>query len=651
MHIPPRSRRRLLAAATNLLLVAASVVIAFLLRFDFVIDPQRRWVLIEGCLVALAVKGVIFAFSGLNNGWTRYAGVQDAGRVVAANLVASTMFFAACRLIVGTTFPRSVYIIDLLLSTGMIGLLRFQLRLYNEVVRWDYGRRHRSGVLLYGAGETGIAVARQLQSSERLDVRPVGFLDDDPSKQQSTVYSLPILGAGKDAVEVVEKMKSEGVHIEQVIVTMPSADSGQMRAAVEHCRAAGLRCKIAPSLADVVHGKHNVASRIRDVSVLDLLGRRPVELDNESISLALRARRILVTGAAGSIGSEICRQALRFEPETLIALDQAESALFEIENELREKFPAANIVAKICDIRNAAALSSLLAEQEIDVVFHAAAYKHVPLMESHPLEVARTNVLGTFNLVRAASRHGVSTFVMISSDKAVNPTNLMGLTKRVAELLVTSMETAPENRTKFVAVRFGNVLGSNGSVFPLFQKQIAAGGPVTVTHPEVRRFFMTTNEAVQLVLQVSTMGNSSEIFVLDMGELMKVDDLARKMIELADLEPDVDIRVEYVGLRPGEKLYEEVITRGERVQPTHHDKIKVFRGPSESARSMVEWIRTLQLLLERRSEEGVVAHMAALVPEYRPSLRWEAACGWDQPASRPSSVEAAEPERARAAHG
>jgi FlaA1/EpsC-like NDP-sugar epimerase len=626
MQIPKRSRRRLLAAVTNLVLIAASIITAFLLRFDFVIDPRQRWLLVEGCAVALVVKGLVFAVGGLHNGWTRHAGFQDAGRIVAVNVLATGAFFVATRLTVGTAFPRSVYIIDLMLATGLIGLLRFQLRLFNEVVRWDYGRRRRAGVLLYGAGETGISVLRQLQGSDRLNLRPVGFLDDDPAKQQTSVYGLPVLGAGKDAVSVVEELRGDGFSIEQVIVAMPSATSEQMRAAVENCRAAGLRCRTVPSLAELVTGGPNVASRIRDVSVLDLLGRRPVELDNERIRQALRGRRILVTGAAGSIGSEVCRQVLRFEPATLVALDQAESALFEIEIELREKFAASNIVAKICDIRDRASVESFLREQEIDVVFHAAAYKHVPLMEAHPLEVARANVVGTFNLVRAASRYGISTFVMISSDKAVNPTNLMGLTKRVAELLVTCMETLPENQTKFVSVRFGNVLGSNGSVFPLFQKQIAAGGPVTVTHPEVRRFFMTTNEAVQLVLQVSIMGNRSEIFVLDMGELMKVDDLARKMIELAGLEPDSDIRVEYVGLRPGEKLYEEVITRGERVQPTHHDKIKVFRGPSESADRMMEWMRRLELLLERRDEEGVVAHMSALVPEYRPSLQWEPAC-------------------------
>jgi FlaA1/EpsC-like NDP-sugar epimerase len=303
-------------------------------------------------------------------------------------------------------------------------------------------------------------------------------------------------------------------------------------------------------------------------------------------------------------------------------VDHSENNLFEIDLELRERGHAA-LVPVIADCKDRLLMDRVIERERPQVVFHAAAYKHVPMMELNPIQAVANNALATVVMSEVSERHGVERFCLISTDKAVEPKTVMGASKALAERVI---EQHRDSDTRFAAVRFGNVLGSNGSVFPLFQKQIAAGGPVTVTHPEVRRFFMTTNEAVQLVLQVSIMGKRSEIFVLDMGELMKVDDLARKMIELAGLEPDSDIRVEYVGLRPGEKLYEEVITRGERVQPTHHDKIKVFRGPSESADRMMEWMRRLELLLERRDEEGVVAHMSALVPEYRPSLQWEPAC-------------------------
>jgi FlaA1/EpsC-like NDP-sugar epimerase len=380
--------------------------------------------------------------------------------------------------------------------------------------------------------------------------------------------------------------------------------------------------KTLPSLSDLIESSRPLGERIRDVSIADLLGRAPVKLDQTRIREEISGRVVLVTGAGGSIGSELCRQAASYGPKRLICLDHAESDLYRIDLELRRTHPKLEIVPFVGDIRDPERVDEAFAGRGIDVVFHAAAYKHVPMMEAQPIEVVTTNVFGTWNLAQAAQRHGVPNFVMISSDKAVNPTNVMGLTKRTAELLVASRETDPGNRTKFVSVRFGNVLGSNGSVVPLFQQQIAAGGPVTVTDARMTRYFMTIPEAVQLVLQASVLGERSEIFVLDMGEPVKIVDLARNMIRLAGLVPDRDIAIEYVGLRDGEKLYEELITEGEDIVPTGHEKIKVFRGPAVEASRMEQWLAELRWAVSSRSEEAIVAHLAGLVPEYMPGPRW-----------------------------
>jgi FlaA1/EpsC-like NDP-sugar epimerase len=365
-----------------------------------------------------------------------------------------------------------------------------------------------------------------------------------------------------------------------------------------------------------------LTAQIRDLSPTDLLGREPVRLDEGRIRENIAGKSVLVTGAAGSIGSELCRQAAKYKPVRLIAFDQAESDLFKIDLELRKKFPDLDIVSEIGDIRDPQRVENVICRYAVDSVFHAAAYKHVPLMETHVLEAVKNNVIGTWNVARAAQRNGVSRFLMVSSDKAVNPVNIMGVTKRVAELIVCAMQAAAGSGTQYVSVRFGNVLGSNGSVVPLFQAQIASGGPVTVTHPEIRRYFMTVREAVALVLQASTMGKSSEVFILDMGEPIRIVDLARNMIRLAGFAPDEEIEIRFTGLRPGEKLYEELITEGENVLPTYHEKIKIFKGPPVSLDSIERWLADLGVLLERRAAAAVVAHLQKLVPEYRPSRIW-----------------------------
>ena len=373
--------------------------------------------------------------------------------------------------------------------------------------------------------------------------------------------------------------------------------------------------KTIPGIGELLEGKV-LSSQIREVALLDLLGREPVTLEENRIRDRLSQRSVMITGAGGSIGSELCRQIATFGPKQLVAFERAESDLFRIDLELRRLFPTLKIAAEIGDVRDAQRVDDLIKKYRIQAIYHAAAYKHVPMMEAHVVEAIHNNIIGTWNVVEAAQRNRVQNFVMISTDKAVNPTNVMGATKRVAELVVASM---PALGIEAVSVRFGNVLGSNGSVLPVFKEQIARGGPVTVTHPEVRRYFMTVREAVQLVLQASTMGKGNEIFVLDMGEPVRILDMANNLIRLAGLVPGEDIEIRYTGLRPGEKLFEELATQGEDILPTYHEKVKIFQGYNIALDALLRWRKELDSLMAQRDDEGIIAHLRELVPEYSPA--------------------------------
>jgi FlaA1/EpsC-like NDP-sugar epimerase len=393
-----------------------------------------------------------------------------------------------------------------------------------------------------------------------------------------------------------------------------------MREAMANCRAARVPCKIIPSIQELLSGKVSTA-QVRNVSFQDLLGRQRVQLDEAPVKASIASRSLLITGAAGSIGSELCRQLARFGPARLVAFDQAESELFRIESELREKYPALELVTALGDIRDIDRLAEVLQTERVDSVFHAAAYKHVPMMESHVFEAVRNNILGTWNLVRASRRQNVRSLLMISSDKAVNPTSAMGATKRVCERIVSARYPGT-GQTKCVSVRFGNVLGSNGSVVPIFQAQIAAGGPVKVTHPDARRYFMTISEAVALVVQASTRSQGSEVFVLDMGDPIRILDLAEHMIRLAGLVPYEDIDIQFTGLRPGEKLLEEINGKSESMVAAYHEKIRIIREQPMSWDTITGWIEELEELLAARREPEVIAHIQKLVPEYNPSAKY-----------------------------
>src|SRR5215831_448987 len=398
---------------------------------------------------------------------------------------------------------------------------------------------------------------------------------------------------------------------------MPSATGLQMREAHANCRAAGVTCRTIPSLGDLLSGKY-LTAQIRSISLEDLLGREQIRLEQDRIQESIADKSIMITGAAGSIGSELCRQVASFLPGKLVLLDQAESELFKIDQELRQRHPDMEIVPVVGDIRDYRTVDEVVSSHSIDSIYHAAAYKHVPMMETHVIEAVRNNIIGTWNLVGVAQKHQVPNFLMISSDKAVNPTSVMGVTKRIAELIVSATSNGRGDSTKCVSVRFGNVIGSNGSVVPTFQSQISAGGPVTVTHPDMRRYFMSIREATQLVLQASTMGKGSEVFVLDMGEPVRILDLAYNMIQLAGLTPDEDIEIRITGLRPGEKLFEEIAFEGENMLPTYHEKIRIFRGTVVEPDNLSAWMDQLQLLISRRDTDRILVHLEAVVPEYTP---------------------------------
>ena len=609
---------RLLIGVFHAGLFAVSLTAAFLLRFEFSVPLQEVSHLYAGLWIMLPVKITVFHLARLHRGWWRFVGMADLCRVLVANLVASVVFGVLARLLIGTAFPRSIYIIDFLLCLLATAGARFAVRFYYEAVAIEVSKPGSKGMLIYGAGVAGATVGREIRTTPGLNFKVLGFLDDNREKRKEVLKGVHVLGRGRDAAGIVDRYRRRAQKIDEIIIAMPSATGRQMHEAVANCRAAGVACKTIPGVGDLLQGKV-LSAQIRDLSVTDLLGRKTVHLEEGCIRSAIARRCILVTGAAGSIGSGLCRQIAGFEPSRLVLFDQAESDLFRVDLELRNRFPALQVIPQIGDIRDRRRVEEVIHHFRFDSIFHAAAYKHVPMMEHHPIQAVQANVLGTWNLVREATRQGVSNFLMISSDKAVNPANIMGLTKRVAELIVSSMGAGQhEGGTKFVSVRFGNVLGSNGSVVPLFQEQIAAGGPVTVTHPEIRRYFMTTREAVQLVLQAFTMGNGSDIFVLDMGEPVRIVDLARNMIRLSGLEPDEDIEIRYTGLRPGEKLFEELTLEGENILATYHEKIKIFQAPPLDSTRLEVWLLELEALLETRDAPAVVEHLKGLVPEYQP---------------------------------
>ena len=595
-------------------IVVASLWAAFAVRFDFNLPPSQLSRFYSLLPALLIIKLGVFWWQGLFRGWWRYVSMADLVVIVRANVIASLLFllyaFLAYR---GTNIPRSVLVLDWMFCFLFMGGVRFVTRALREhyLPMPARNRQPRSRLLVVGAGDAGQMIAREIRLNPALNLEIVGFVDDDPRKRKQSFQGFPVFGKIRRIGRICQEQA-----VDEIVIAIPSATGKDLRHMVELCHATGVKYKTLPGVGQLIAGKISI-QQVKNVELEDLLGREPVKLDLSRIEAFLRGKRVLVTGAGGSIGSEICRQVARFQPKKIVLFENAETPLFQIERELRIKFPDLRIVPIIGDIRFKARVEAIFDEFLPEVVFHAAAYKHVPMMECNPAEAANNNVRGTRIIADAAHQFKVERFVMISTDKAVNPTNVMGASKRAAELYVQAL--ARRSRTSFVTVRFGNVLGSNGSVIPIFKEQIAQGGPVTVTHPEVTRFFMTIPEASQLVLQAGSMGKGGEIFLLDMGEPVKIVKLAEELIQLSGYRPYEDIEIAFTGLRPGEKLYEELLLAGEGVQPTCHEKIMVARAAECDEAVLVRQIEELYLLARAMDLTGVVAKLREMVPEFQPT--------------------------------
>lgn len=590
-------------------LIAVAGVCAFLLRFEFEIPAGYLPHLRVALAVWLVVKLVIFRLHRLHRRAWRCFSVEDVVRLVRANAIGSLASAVVLFWLAPSGFPRSIPILDLILCSLFLGVRYLSARVVFEAIKRDRPASGRE-ILIYGAGRAGVALLAELRLNPALGYRVQGFVDDNPRLSNLYVQGVKVLGKGEDLSALVAV-----TGVTEVLIALPSASAAQMLSILQHCQQARVRFRTVAAISEAVEGKA-IAAQIREVDVQDLLSRVPVDLDHGLVRESLHGKVVMVTGAAGSIGSELCRQIARFEPAALIAFDIAETPLFHLEREMRADFAGMAFHGEIGSIQNPRRIRSVLGTYAPSIIYHAAAYKHVPIMESSVLEAVANNVFGTRNVAMAAAEYGVEEFVLISSDKAVRPTSVMGATKRLCELLIRAL---PQSGTRYVAVRFGNVLGSNGSVIPVFKQQVAAGGPVTVTHPEMRRYFMTIPEAAQLVLQASAMGRGGEIFVLDMGQQVKIVDIARKLILLSGRVPDVEIKIEFTGTRPGEKLYEELNLDDEETMPTGHRKIKIFVGRAQSAANMVYQMEQLQDLCTSRNTAEVMRLMQVLVPEYSPS--------------------------------
>lgn len=583
---------------------------AYLLRFNFELPANFSAELHKSVYLVVLLQMIIFWRFNLYRGIWRYASTTDLRRIFLAVMLSAAaipLMFWMLRL--HLVIPRSVLVMNPLLLILIMGGSRFVYRLWKEQGLYRNFKLHGEPVLVLGAGDAAASLAKDLAKSGNW--RLVGFLDDDTDKHGRMLSGVLVLGK----LESLPKW-AEQLSVTQVIIAMPSSSHQQRKRAIDLCDMANLKALTVPSFDDLMSGKVAV-SQLRAIELDDLLGRDPVELDNTGLHTLLQDSAVMVTGAGGSIGAEMCRQIARFSPATLILFEMSEFALYTIEQELKQFFPSQKIICLIGDVRDAERVDEVMQQHMPSVLFHAAAYKHVPLMEQqNAWQAIRNNVLGTWTVARAAQQHGVNKFVMISTDKAINPTNVMGASKRLAEMVCQALQ--PTGTMRFVMVRFGNVLGSTGSVIPTFRAQIARGGPITVTHPEITRYFMSIPEAAQLVLQAGLMGQGGEIFVLEMGEPVKIVDLAKDLIRLSGFTED-EIKIEFTGLRPGEKLYEELLADNEHTLPTPHSKLRIAQARQADS----VWLAQLLMWVSATvmEDDAVRAALARWVPEYQPSYQ------------------------------
>jgi FlaA1/EpsC-like NDP-sugar epimerase len=600
-----RIAKSLFLMALDAAIVMSTPYLSLYIRFEGSVETKYLLTLLNFLPLIVIVRLATFHFFGLYNRIWRYASINELVAIIMA-VTASSAVIAAIMHWSIPGFPRSIYLLSWVFDIVLIGGSRLGVRVLYHIRQRQASRS--VNVLIVGAGDAGAMIAREIQQRVHDDKRVIGFIDDDIGKHNQMLYGAKVLGTRYDIVKIVANCQ-----VQEIIIAMPSIGGRLLRQIMKECRKTNCAIKVVPGLYELIDGKASV-DQLRDVDLEDLLRREPVRLDLDEIASYLAGKRVLVTGAGGSVGSELCRQIARLGPASLVLLGKGENSIYEIDRELRGKHSELAITPVIADIRDTNRINNVFNTYKPEVVFHAAAHKHVPLMESQPEEAVSNNVFGTKVVAEAAERSGTAVFVMISTDKAVNPTSIMGATKRLAELVIQNI--GKKSKTKFIAVRFGNVLGSRGSVIPLFKQQIAAGGPVTVTHPEMTRYFMTIPEAAQLVLQAGAIAKGGEVFVLDMGEPVQILDLAHDLIELSGFTPETDIPIVFTGIRPGEKLFEELLTAEEGTQASKHEKIHVanLRPINKDKLS-----RGLQRLRTLNGQEDIIYVLEELVPYYRES--------------------------------
>jgi FlaA1/EpsC-like NDP-sugar epimerase len=604
----------------DILLLVLCYVSAYAIRFVGSISPDYQQQIMNTLFPLLAIKLSSFFAFDLYRGMWRYTGIRDLVNLIKASLCSVLIFIGYLAIFQSFKgISRSVVVIDLLLTIVSIGGLRLIIRLYyqresefvDELMFWRKSQRNGKNILIVGTGPRAEKLMREIHESSKVSYRVIGFIEIGDKNKGMKIHGIPILGSVTDLPQLVSFYG-----IEDILIADSELKAKDISNIVEMCGDCGVRFKVIPSFSERM--SRGEADILRDIKLEDLMDREPVKLDMEMVRAEVEGQTIFVTGAGGSIGSELCRQILRYKPGKLILIDNAETPLYQIDmelNSLKSADSRTEVIPCIGDVRSRRSLERIFLRHKPQYVYHAAAYKHVPMMELSPIDAINNNIIGTFKLATLSCKYHVKKFVMISTDKAVRPTSVMGATKRIAELVVQAISG---NGTRFVVVRFGNVLGSNGSVVPLFQRQIAFGGPVTVTHPEVTRYFMTIPEAVMLVLQAGSIGKGGELFLLDMGKQVKIADLARNMIRLSGLVPDRDIKIKYIGLRPGEKLYEELLIDGEGIIDTAYEKIKVCNTYSRiEERDLFEGIEHFSLLVKNAGDSKTALKIIErLVPDF-----------------------------------
>ncbi|MEF3308996.1 nucleoside-diphosphate sugar epimerase/dehydratase [Paenibacillus sp. GYB004] len=605
------SRRLTLLIAIDSLLILIGVCGAYLLNDDGIWSISNVWqFMIYAFLAAVFTTGSMYLFKLYSRIW-QYASVGEMLSIIMAVMLSSFICYLVGTFVLKPPITFTLHLRSFETIILLIGGSRFAWRSFRHVFsrqRWEMSREHRRKALIIGAGECGSMIVKELLNDPSSQIIPVAYIDDDRHKHKLQVHGLEVYGCRQKIAEAVEKYG-----IDEIIIALPSVSKKEITQLIDICKLTKAKLKLIPKLGDLIHGKISV-KEIRDVDVEDLLGRDPIKLDLEGIANYVEKKTVLVTGAGGSIGSELCRQIALFRPKKLLLLGHGENSIFGIEHELRRNFPRLQLETIIADVQDRMRIFSVFEDMRPAVVFHAAAHKHVPLMERNPQEAVKNNVFGTRNVADAAHRFGTERFVLISTDKAVNPTSVMGTTKRIAEMYIQSLN--PISQTRFAAVRFGNVLGSRGSVIPSFKEQIARGGPVTVTHPDMIRYFMTIPEAVQLVIQAGALSAGGEVFILDMGEPVRIQDLAEDLIRLSGFEPFTDIDIQYSGIRPGEKLYEELLTSEEGISSTKHDRIFIGKPSQTEHGVMLSEIGKLERYITEDANI-IVELLGAVVPSYQ----------------------------------